>query len=430
MKKKVFALIFVFALLMSLAGCDFLVLEATSKKTITTKEAQERTIDYNSIVSDIYNDIYQKIEADLYDQIYEEVVKNGGVTIEELQNEIYKVVDMTKDGNIGITNYKAQENGKDAAYATGSAVIFDPTGIFMGEYDKEVTVDGVLKHRYYFITNHHVVEGGASFRATFSDGTDIKATLLGSDETTDIALLYFDSEKEYKELTLGSSGDLKVGDFILAVGNPKGETLFGSVSFGIVGGLNRNLKEEDGTTNMINEYIQHDAAINSGNSGGGLYNLDGECIGINSVKYASSDIEGLNFAIPIDLVKNVVKEIKEYGSYTGTVSYGVSILSLEDILDGVDLNNITKADQEMLDYYHIPAGVSEGVLVAEVAPGKSCEGIVLPYDIIIKVDDKNIKNSADLSASLKEKHIGDSVTMVVLRGGVETTLTITFIRTK
>jgi len=418
--KKIMSLLILCLLAFSLSGCVIIRGTGTTAEKAQKTYKQESTIDKESIIKDIYDDIYEQIESDLRESITGDLIKefgSGEVSLDSLQEEIYKVVSTASKGNIGITTRVSNGKGDEVAYATGSAVIFDKT-TSKGEMDPTDLEEGY--NRYYFITNHHVIENGTSFLATFEDETAIDAYLIGSDETTDIACLYFDSKLTYVVNPLGDSDALKVGSIVLAIGNPKGETLYGSVTMGIIGGKNRNLLEtaSDGsqTRNTIVSYIQHDAAINSGNSGGGLYNLKGECVGINSVKYAASDIEGLNFSIPINLVKKVIQEIRLTGSYSGNVSLGISC---------TEVCALTKDGRTT---YKVPAEVTSGVIVLLIDEAKSAYGILQEYDIIIKIDDTVIEDSSDIRFVLNDHVIGDTVSITVIRDGSETTVDLTFKR--
>lgn len=390
--KKILLSIYMFIIALSLTGCEILTPQTGP------------TIDVNSIVDKVYSSVYKKCEDELYDKIYSEVREeflDGKIDAEVLQQQIYTVSEDAIKANLYVVRYGKKE-GLDVQEASGSGVIFK----------KEV--NGSL-NRYYFITNHHVISGGTKFEVTLFNDDEYEATLVGSDKTTDIALLYFESNKLYQTVELGSSSSLRVGQVVLACGNPKGISLRGSVSFGIVNGLNRNLIE-NGSQNSILEFVQHDAVINSGNSGGGLFNLDGECVGINSIKYVGEEIEGLNFAIPIDLVKEVISEIEEYGSYSGKVSLGITVTPVSLLT--------SMARKEI----NLPESVISGIYVASVEENTSAYGKLEVHDVIIKFDNVSVVTSNDLSRLLALHKIGDKVSITVVRNGVEVTVEITFIR--
>ncbi|MBN2697112.1 MAG: trypsin-like peptidase domain-containing protein, partial [Bacilli bacterium] len=260
----------------------------------------------DQLYDDIYADIYAELYADLslgnmvsqalYDEIYAAVETKFAellseaeldLLVDDTQTKIYEVADLVKNSVVGISSYLDLE-GK----SLGSGVVY-----------KHDTINDI----YYVITNHHVVETGNNFKAVFFDASNVVATLIGYDSDVDIAVLTFsgaDIDYDIQVSPLGNSADEMPGTIVLAAGNPQGYDFYGSVTMGVLSGVDRKV---DST---VQRYLQHDASINSGNSGGPLYNLDGEVIGINVSKFAATDIEGLGFAIPIDVVKTVVATIE------------------------------------------------------------------------------------------------------------------------
>ena len=401
--KKVLTIVLSFVMVLILSGCSL------TQQQQTTIDGQS-VIDRSSIAADIYNQVHDKIERELYDEIYAALLEEFGdatITWETLQQQIFNVINGNGEANCSVTNYqRSTETGEIQAYSYGSGVICE----------KETLVDSEYSTRYWVITNEHVVEGGVKFAIGFKDGTKIDATLKGGDSTTDIALHYFDTNRVFEVAPLGNSDEVKQGEFVIAIGNPKGETLYGSTTFGIVSGTNRNLVDGNGTVTSYLFYIQHDAAINSGNSGGGLFNMKGEVIGINSVKYASESIEGLGFSIPINLVKDVISEIKEYGSYSGTVTFGVTVASVSSL------------NASGRKTYGVPDSITKGVVVISVAEGGSSDGVLQPNDIIIKTGNTPIEDSNDLALILQGKKIGDTLPLTVYRNGSYIDVVITFKR--
>lgn len=253
---------------------------------------------YAQVRQDIYDDLYAELSATLIagidEAIYAEVlaqiqfeIDSGTihVNLATLQDLINDVVALSEQSVVGVTTYRPVTESD----SLGSAVIY---------YHDQVN------DVYYVITNEHVIESGESYEIEFADESTVPATLLGSDADIDIAVLSFSGVGLSQNLVvspLGDSDELIKGSIILAAGNPRGYDFYGSVTMGIVSGIERIIT----TTDPVH-YIQHDAAINSGNSGGPIYNLQGEVVGINVSKYASTDIEGMGFAIPINLVKTVV----------------------------------------------------------------------------------------------------------------------------
>ena len=259
----------------------------------------------------------------------------------------------------------------------------------------------------YIVTNQHVVANASSINVTLYNGDTYPATLVGSDSDYDVAVLKIDA-KDLPAVTLGSSTDVNVGDTVLAIGNPLGELTF-SMSQGIVSCVNRAINVEGTPFNVI----QVDASINPGNSGGPLMNLYGEVVGIVSAKYSSyanTTVEGLGFAIPINDVQSIIKDIIENGS-VGNKAYMA-----------ITAGTMT---QQMAAQYKINA--TEGVFVYSVEDGGAGDKAGLKLgDVITKLNDTQITSMEDLSAAKKGFKAGDTVTLTVLRDGKEITTQLTF----
>ena len=259
----------------------------------------------------------------------------------------------------------------------------------------------------YIVTNQHVVANASSINVTLYNGDTYPATLVGSDSDYDVAVLKIDA-KDLPAVTLGNSTDVNVGDTVMAIGNPLGELTF-SMSQGIVSCVNRAINVEGTPFNMI----QVDASINPGNSGGPLMNLYGEVVGIVSAKYSSyanTTVEGLGFAIPINDVQSIIKDIIENGS-VGNKAYMA-----------ITAGTMT---QQMAAQYKINA--TEGVFVYSVEDGGAGDKAGLKLgDVITKLNDTQITSMEDLSAAKKGFKAGDTVTLTVLRDGKEITTQLTF----
>ncbi len=266
-----------------------------------------------------------------------------------------------------------------------------------------LTTDG------YIVTNHHVVEDATSISVNFIDGKSYDAKLVGIEAENDLALLKIDATG-LTPVRLGTSGDLVVGEEVVTIGNPLGELTY-TMTGGMVSALDRTITMSDGTAiNML----QTDCAINNGNSGGPLFNMYGQVIGITSAKYSRSassnqaSIEGIGFAIPIDDVKGMLTDIMEHGYVTGKPYVGVTLATA----------NATKAAQY---------GRSGGAYVQSVVPGAAADKAGLKQgDIITAVDGETIDGHAAF-IEIKDSHkAGDTVTLTVDRGGKTITLELTF----
>ncbi len=266
-----------------------------------------------------------------------------------------------------------------------------------------LTADG------YIVTNHHVVEDATSISVTFIDGKSFDATVVGTEAENDLALLKIDATG-LTPVRLGTSGDLVVGEEVVTIGNPLGELTY-TMTGGMVSALDRVITMSDGTAiNML----QTDCAINNGNSGGPLFNMYGQVIGITSAKYSRSatsnqaSIEGIGFAIPIDDVKDMLTDIMEHGYVTGKPYVGVTLATA----------NGTKAAQY---------GRSGGAYVQSIVPGAAADKAGLRQgDIITAVDGETIDGHAAF-IEIKDSHkAGDTVTLTVDREGKSITLELTF----
>ena len=276
-------------------------------------------------------------------------------------------------------------------------------------YQTTAAVSGsgfILTEDGYILTNFHVIEDSNSITVTAYDGTTYDATVVGYDESNDIAVLKVEAEG-LTPVVLGDSDDLNVGDTVVAIGNPLGELTF-SLTSGVVSALDREVTMSSGVTMDL---IQTDCAINSGNSGGALFNLYGEVIGITNAKYSGSgssgqaSIDNIGFAIPINSVRNIVESIIENG-YIVKPYIGVSV---------------TDVSAETQSY-----GLPQGAAVKEVTEGSPAEQAGLQVnDIITRVGDTEITCSDDLVSLVKECQAGDELVMQVYRSGETLELTVT-----
>lgn len=258
----------------------------------------------------------------------------------------------------------------------------------------------------YILTNYHVVENSSSIKVTTYDGTEYDATLVGYDESNDVAVLKIDATG-LTPVVLGDSDQLNVGDSVIAIGNPLGELTF-SLTSGAVSALDREVTFSTGTTMRL---IQTDCAINAGNSGGALFNLYGEVIGITNAKYSgsgsgsSASIDNIGFAIPINQVRSIVESIIENG-YIAKPYIGVSV---------TDVSSETQR-------YGLPQGAAVKS-VTEDSP--AAQAGLLENDIITKVNDTEITGSSDLVGIVSGCKSGDTLTLTVYRQGETLELTLT-----
>ena len=288
---------------------------------------------------------------------------------------------------VGITTYTQQWNRstgrvEEQALGKGSGVVIAEGG--------------------YIVTNNHVVESGDAFKILLPTGEEVEALLAGSDSALDLAVLKAtDKIDELVPVSIGKSSDLLVGSTVVAIGNPRGDVFANTVTQGIVSALERYNFYSDNTTRGV-AYIQHDAAINHGNSGGGLFNYRGELIGINTLKYTlsadSTIYDGLGFALPIDSVYPIALQLIENGKVVRP-QMGVTVV---DYTDG--------PDEPMSNY--APASVC----ITAVNPGSAAEKAGLKkYDFIYAVNGKRITSFRELTGVLDVFKVGDTVQITVVR---------------
>ena len=258
----------------------------------------------------------------------------------------------------------------------------------------------------YILTCAHVVDGASTITVTIGD-KDYTATLVGEDTTSDIAVIKIDADG-LTPATVGNSDGLKVGQSVMAVGNPLGE-LGGTVTGGMISALNRSVTIQGSSSVNTMSLIQMDASVSPGNSGGGLFNMNGELIGIVNAKSSSSDAEGLGFAIPINDAIKVAQELLENGYVTGRPYLGITYLAVEDAQTAAQL------------------GVNAyGVYVVEVVKGGPAEKAGLQAgDRIVSVDGTEIASKDDLGTLMQKHAAGDTLSITIAREGQMQTVNVT-----
>lgn len=307
------------------------------------------------------------------------VNKNVTITSDDSINEsIQKIYDSV----VVVSNYK---NGRLAGYGSG----------FVYKRDDKYG---------YIMTNNHVVEGATEIKVTLSTGDDINAKVLGTDSYMDVAVISIDSDDVKAIAEIGESTKSKIGDTVFTVGTPVSPDYAGTVTKGIISGESREITVDNNGTSYMMEAIQIDASINPGNSGGPLVNINGEVIGVNSVKLVESSVEGMGFAIPIEVAMSQVNKL-EKGEVIDRPLIGVSTYDTENSLLSSNTNGGIVVGSVQRDSDAEAAGIEQG-------------------DIITKFDGTKVKSSAHLKFLLYKHNIGDSIKLTVNRGGKEKELTL------
>lgn len=272
-----------------------------------------------------------------------------------------------------------------------------------GQYISQGAGSGVIYSADgYIITNNHVIDGASSITVKTMDGTEYPATLIGTDPQTDIAVIKVDATN-LTPATIGDSDAIQVGEATIAIGNPLG-SLGGTVTTGIISAVGREITINNETMTLL----QTDAAINPGNSGGGLFDVSGNLIGIVNAKNASSEIEGLGFAIPISDVTNVIQELIENGRVTSRPVLNVTLQQVSDAA-----------------YFGQSSDLQPGVYIVQVVEGGTADRSGLKVgDRILSFDGQEITQSNEVKQILKKHAIGDQVEMVIERDGKQQTVVV------
>ncbi|MDL2236176.1 trypsin-like peptidase domain-containing protein [Christensenellaceae bacterium OttesenSCG-928-L17] len=329
-----------------------------------------------------------------------------------------QIVEMTAPSIVGIdVGVEAQIAGR-YPYGQSSGSTEIQTGSGSGVI---VTSDG------YIVTNNHVVSGADTITVYLYDDTEYVATLVATDEKSDLAVIKIEATGLHAA-TMGDSDALQVGADVVAIGNPLGE-LRGSATSGIISALSRTIVVEDQQMTLL----QTDAAVNPGNSGGGLFNSNGELVGIINAKVSSSSTEGLGFAIPVNSVKQVVADLMDLGYVSGRAYLGVYVQTVSVTADGnVDGNPGSGSGLEnffsnYFGSYYNNANMETRVRVESIVPGSAAESAgIVAGDLIRKVGDVEIKTQTELSNEIGEYNAGDTATITVERNGEELVLPVVF----
>ena len=327
------------------------------------------------------------------------------------ENATTQAVNKVKDAVVSVITYSANRqnsvfgNDETDTDTDSQQVASEGSGVIYKKNGKDA----------YLVTNTHVIKGASKVDIRLADGTKVPGEIVGSDTFSDIAVVKISSEKVTTVAEFGDSSKLNVGETAIAIGSPLGSEYANTVTQGIISSLNRNvsLKSQDGQA-ISTKAIQTDTAINPGNSGGPLVNIQGQVIGITSSKIASNggtSVEGLGFAIPSNDAQNIIKQLESDGKVTRP-ALGIQM---------VNLANIGASDLRKLN---IPSSVTSGVVVKSVQNNMPASGHLEKYDVITKVDDKEISSSTDLQSALYNHSIGDTIKITYYRNGKEETTTV------
>lgn len=321
----------------------------------------------------------------------------------DVNSAVTDIVNEVSDAVIGVINLQQMDmfgSGDASESGTGSGVIYKQEG-----------------DSAYIVTNQHVIEGASEVEVALTDGTRVTADVVGEDEISDLAVLQIDAEHVDTVATFGNSDDLSVGEPALAIGNPLGLEFAGSVTQGIISATERSIPVDtsgNGQADWNAEVIQTDAAINPGNSGGALININGEVIGINSMKIGGG-AEGLGFSIPSSIVQPVIADLEEFGEVRRPTL-------------GITLRNVSELPSAALqDSLGLPEDVTDGIVVIGVSSGSVAEEAgIQERDVIVEIDGEAIEHTQDLRKALyTDSSLGDTISVTLYRNGSQETVEVT-----
>ncbi|WP_017548071.1 S1C family serine protease [Salinicoccus carnicancri] len=368
------------------------------------QEGEETAVesDQEAVPEDARNeleDIKQQLEENSGNSA--EGITDTTAAIQKAKKSVVSVINLQKAESFMPGTVESPEAEPEEA-GTGSGVIYKLTD------DKA-----------YIVTNNHVVEGAEELQINLESGEQLTASIVGADVWTDLAVLEVDRGDIGSAIEFADSDELLVGETAIAIGSPLGEAFSGSVSRGIVSGLDRSVPVDidgDGNYDWESNVIQTDAAINPGNSGGALVNASGNLIGINSMKISMPTVEGIGFAIPANEVREIVTQLEENGEVTRPYL-------------GIQLQDLYTVPTEILtSEMNLPEDVTEGVIVSNVQQGTpAADGGLEQYDVIVSLDGEPIRNMLELRQYLYyEKEQGEEMTVEFYRNGEsrETTVTL------
>lgn len=310
----------------------------------------------------------------------------------------------SNDSGTGLTTSEVAAKASPSVVEIVTEVTSTQYGMFGGTYTSQAAGSGVIiSSDGYIITNNHVIEDANSITVTTYDNKEYSATLVGTDEASDIAVIKIDAT-DLVAATIGDSSKVTAGDTAVVIGNPLG-TLGGTVTDGIISSPSREMV----INNQSMELIQTNAEINSGNSGGGLFDGNGNLIGIVNAKDSGTTssgtvIEGIGFAIPINTAMNVAEELMQYGQVVDRATLGVYL-------------------QEVSSNYY---GYTAGLYITGTADGSGAEKAGLrAYDRIVSADGTEISSQSDLTKVLREKKVGDTLSLTIERNGKQMDVQVT-----
>ena len=332
--------------------------------------------------------LVEKTDENGNTQIVQEVVEREVVTQEDARIE---AINKVSPAIVGVVNF-----ARNTTQGEGSGIVYKKDG-------KDT----------YIVTNQHVVDGGDYFEVVFSNGERSEATLVGSDIYTDLAVLKVSGIEVEAIAEFGNTEDLKIGQTVIAIGNPLGLDFAGSATSGIVSGTDRVISVDlngDNYDDWEMTVLQTDTAINPGNSGGALINLDGKVVGINSMKIATSSVEGMSFSIPTYVAMPIINDLETYGEVRRPQL-------------GVYIQEMSMLPDRLKEILNIPMDQKTGVFIYEVFEGGLAEKMGLKAgDIITAVNGEEVEDTMAFRKKLYSMREGDQLELTIIQDGQTKTL--------
>lgn len=363
--------------------------------------------------------------------------KSGGTSVNknkaDLNNQATRAYGSVKNSVVSVLNKQRVQNNSSSLFSVFGDDSDTSSKSNSGKLETASEGSGVIYKKdgdsAYVVTNNHVVAGSNSLEVILSNGKKMQASIVGTDATTDLAVLKISSKNINSVASFGNSNDIAAGQDVLAIGSPMGSEYANTVTKGIISAKKRTLKvssgddsSADSSSSTTTNVIQTDAAINSGNSGGPLINMAGQVIGINSMKLSSngegSSVEGMGFAIPSNEVVQVINQLIKYGKVQRP-TLGISM---------INLSNVTSDSQK--NVLKLPSSVNTGVVVMNVSSDSDAGNAgIKKYDVITKFGDSKIRSTGDLKSALYRYKVGQDVKVTYYRGGNQHTTTVKLTQT-
>lgn len=338
--------------------------------------------------------------------------KAGGTSVSKnkasLNNESTKAYKSTKDAVVSVINQQKSQSDSNIYSLFGQSGSSSNSGKLQTVSEGSGVIYKKSGGTAYIVTNNHVVSGSNAVKVILSSGKEVSASIVGTDATTDLAVLKINSAHVTTVASFGNSNDIAAGQDVLAIGSPMGSEYANTVTKGIISAKKRTITAKSGSA--ATSVIQTDAAINSGNSGGPLINMAGQVIGINSMKLASdnngSNVEGMGFSIPSNEVVRVINQLVKHGKITRP-SLGVGM---------IDLSSVSKDQQSSV--LKLPSSVTKGAVVMTITSGSAADTAgIKKYDVITKIGHHNVSDVSSLRTGLYQYKVGQSVKVTFYRKG-------------